>query len=175
MLSIASTMELGLPKAFHIEEFLFQSQQLTPRCYICIARTTEHQSKNDSLESLRPRWELDSKFNNFKNLLSVVGALTVYPCLFYPSDNVWRSWRASVRALYYSFHTFLDQTTNISRNVRAPRRVSASWAPNNVPNCHLDKTNMDNSSMHLPGILGIYSACPIYMVFYIIFILRGYF
>ena len=32
--------------------------------------------------------------------------------------------------------------------VRAPRRVSASGAPNDVPYCHLDKTNMDNSSMH---------------------------
>ena len=26
--------------------------------------------------------------------------------------------------------------------------MSASGAPNDVPNCHLDKTNMDDSSMH---------------------------
>ena len=36
----------------------------------------------------------------------------------------------------------------MNRKVRAPRRVSTSGAPNDVPNCHLDKTNMDNSSMH---------------------------
>ena len=76
-------------------------------------------------------------------------ALTFYPCLFYSSDKVWHSRCASVRA----FHTFLDQTTIISckvrapRRVRSPRRLSASGAPNDVPNCHLDKTNMDNSSM----------------------------
>ena len=64
-------------------------------------------------------------------------------------------WRASVRALFNSFPTFLDQTTNISRKVRAPRRVSASGASNDVPNCHLDKTNMDNSSMHRDGITSL--------------------
>ena len=51
-------------------------------------------------------------------------ALMFYPCLFCPSDNVWRS-RASVRTLVYSFHTFLDYSTNINRKVRAPRRVSS--------------------------------------------------
>jgi len=33
--------------------------------------------------------------------------------------------------------------------VRAPRRLSELGAPNDVPNCHLDKTTMDNSSMHI--------------------------
>jgi len=51
------------------------------------------------------------------------------------------------------FHTFLDHSTNIIRKVRAPRLVSASGAPNDVQNCHLDKTNMDNSSMQLLGSL----------------------
>ena len=32
--------------------------------------------------------------------------------------------------------------------VRAPRCVSVSGAPSDVPNCHLDITTMDNSSMH---------------------------
>ena len=44
-----------------------------------------------------------------------------------------------VQTLIYSFYTFLDQTTNISRKVRAPRRVSASGAPNDVPNFKLEK------------------------------------
>ena len=57
-------------------------------------------------------------------------------------------WRASVRALFYSFHTLLDHSTNIIRKMHAPRRVSASGAPNDVQNCHLDKINMENSSMH---------------------------
>ena len=58
-------------------------------------------------------------------------------------------WRASVRALFYCYHTFLDHTTNISQKVCAPRCVNVSGAPNDVPNCHLDKTTMDNSPMHL--------------------------
>ena len=58
-------------------------------------------------------------------------------------------WRASVRALFYCYHTFLDHRTNSRRKVRAMSRVSASGAPNNVPNCHLDKTNMANPSQHL--------------------------
>ena len=74
-----------------------------------------------------------------------------YPCLVYPSDNVWRSRRADAPRcsfFFYWFHIFLDHTTNISIKVRAPRRVSAPGAPNDFPNCHLDKTTMDNSSMH---------------------------
>ena len=67
-----------------------------------------------------------------------------YPCFFFK----WQClalpmrWRGTVRALFYWFHTFLDHTTNISIKVSAPR------APNDVPNCHLDKATMDNSSMH---------------------------
>ena len=38
-------------------------------------------------------------------------------------------WRASVRARFYCYLTFLDHRTNISRKVRAPMRVSASGAP----------------------------------------------
>ena len=60
-------------------------------------------------------------------------------------------WRVSVRTLFYSYHTFLDHTTNISRKVCKPRRVSVSEAPNNVQNCHLDKTNMDKTSQHHTG------------------------
>ena len=69
--------------------------------------------------------------------------LSKWQCVALPTH-----WRALVRTLFYLFHTFLDQTINISRKMRAPRRESASVAPNDVPNCHLDKTNMDNSSMH---------------------------
>jgi len=54
-------------------------------------------------------------------------------------------WHASVRLLFYCNHTFLDHTTNISRKVHAPRRISLSGAQTNVQNCHLDKTNMDKS------------------------------
>ena len=32
--------------------------------------------------------------------------------------------------------------------MHALRRVSGSGAPNNVQNCHLDKTNMDKTSQH---------------------------
>ena len=39
-------------------------------------------------------------------------------------------WRASVRALFYCYLTFLDHRTNIPRKVSATRQVSASWAPN---------------------------------------------
>jgi len=35
-------------------------------------------------------------------------------------------WRASVHSLFYCYHTFLDHTTNSSRKLRSPRRVSAS-------------------------------------------------
>ena len=35
-------------------------------------------------------------------------------------------WRASVRALSYCYHTFLDHTTNISRKVHTLRRISVS-------------------------------------------------
>ena len=76
------------------------------------------------------------------------GDVMFYLCLFCPCDNRWRSWRASERTLLNCYHTFLDHTTNISRKVRAPRRVSALGAPNNVLNCHLDKTNMDKTSQH---------------------------
>ena len=61
-------------------------------------------------------------------------------------------WRASVRALFYWYHTFLDHTTNISIKVCAPRCISASGAPNNFQNCHLDKTNMDKTSQQLLNI-----------------------
>ena len=80
------------------------------------------------------------------------GALMFYPCLFYPSDNVWHSRRTDAPRcahFFYLFHTFLDHTTKIRRKERAPSRVSVAGAPNAVHNCHLDKTNKDNSSMHL--------------------------
>jgi len=73
------------------------------------------------------------------------GVVMFSPCLFCPSDNVWCSQRASVCALFYCYPTFLDHTTNISRQVRAPRRTSASGAPSHIQNCHLDKTNMDKT------------------------------
>ena len=57
-------------------------------------------------------------------------------------------WPTSVRGLFYCYHPFLDHTTNISRKVHAPRHAIASGAPNNVQNCHLDKTNMDKTSQH---------------------------
>ena len=41
-------------------------------------------------------------------------------------------WRASMRALFCCYLTFLDHRTNIS----------ASGAPNKFQNCHLDKTNI---------------------------------
>ena len=65
----------------------------------------------------------------------------------------WRSRRADASRVhartFYWFHIFLDDTTNIRRKVRAPRRISASGVPNNVQNCHVDKTNMDKTSQHL--------------------------
>ena len=77
-----------------------------------------------------------------------LGALLLCPCLFHPSGNVWRSRRASVRALFYCYLTFLDHRTNISRKVRTLRRINASRAPNKFQNYHLDKTNMDKTSQH---------------------------
>ena len=68
--------------------------------------------------------------------------LSKWQCVALPT-----CWRALIRALYW-FHTFLDHTTNISSKVRTQRRVSPSGAPNEVHNCHLDKKNMENSSMH---------------------------
>ena len=69
-----------------------------------------------------------------------------YPWLFCPSDNLehrlaltTRS-RASVFTLLY-----LYWLCKINRKVRAPRHASTSGVPNDVPNCHLDKTNMENS------------------------------
>jgi len=56
-------------------------------------------------------------------------------------------WRASVRALFYCYHTFLDHRTNINRKVRALRCVSASGAP------LIYKTYMEKTSMHLCGII----------------------
>ena len=87
------------------------------------------------------------------------GVVMFCPCLFCPSDNVWRS-RQSDAPLFYCYHTFLDHTTNINRKVRAPRRVSALGAPNNVQNCHWDKTNMDQTSQNL-----IYMLIHIFVIF----------
>ena len=56
-----------------------------------------------------------------------------YPCLFCPSDNVWHSWRASLRALFYWYHTFSDHTTNISIKVRAPRGVPSAKQWSKLP------------------------------------------
>ena len=60
-------------------------------------------------------------------------------------------WRASVLALFYCYLTFLYHRTNISRKVRALRRVSTSGAPNKFQNCHMDKTNRDKTSQHREG------------------------
>ena len=62
-------------------------------------------------------------------------------------------WHASVRTLFYCYLTFLDHRTNISRKVCAPRRISASGAPNKFQNCHLDKTNMDKTSQRPWGVI----------------------
>ena len=52
-------------------------------------------------------------------LTCLLGVVMFYPCLFCPSDIMWRSQRtdarASVRALLYCYHTFLDHTKNINR------------------------------------------------------------
>jgi len=66
--------------------------------------------------------------------------------------------RPSVCALFYCYHTFLKHTTNISRKVCAPRNVSASGVPDNVQNCHYDKTNMDKTSQHLVLVTSEYHA-----------------
>ena len=46
-------------------------------------------------------------------------------------------WRASLRALFYCYLTFLDHRKNISRKVRTK-----------FQNCHLDKTNMDKTNLY---------------------------
>ena len=81
------------------------------------------------------------------------GVVMFYPCLFCPSDNVWRSRSTDVPRhvqFFYCYYTFLDHTTKISRKVRELRHVSASGAPNNVQNCLLDISNMGKTSQHQP-------------------------
>jgi len=68
-------------------------------------------------------------------------------CTVVMSMFVSSKWKG-VRALFYCYLTFLDHRTNNSRKVRAPRRVSASGAPNKFQNFHLDETNMDKTSQH---------------------------
>ena len=83
------------------------------------------------------------KFNIPYILYSVFfGAFMFYPCWFYPRDAP-----GCAHFLKLISH-LLEHTTNNRRKVRAPRHVSASSASNVVQNCHLDETNMDNSSMH---------------------------
>ncbi len=57
-------------------------------------------------------------------------------------------WHASVRTLFYCYLTFLDQRTNISRKVRAPRHVSASGVPKKFQNCHLYDTKQTWTKHH---------------------------
>ena len=100
-------------------------------------------------------WILKISFSKWKSLtisfkntqwcidVSSMFVLSKWQCVALPTR-----WQASVRALFYCYYTFLDHTTNMRRKLRAPRRVSASGAPINVQNCHLDKTNMDKTSQH---------------------------
>jgi len=77
----------------------------------------------------------------------LIGVVMFYPCFFCPSDNSGAPevlMRLGAHTFYY-YHTFLDHTTNISRKVGAPRRVSTSGAPNNLQNFHLDKTYMNKT------------------------------
>ena len=80
-----------------------------------------------------------------------IGALMNYPCLFCPSDNFEHClalptrWRASVRALFYWYMLGDPRRCEINRKVHALRHVGSAT------NCHLDKTSMDKSSMHMYG------------------------
>jgi len=56
--------------------------------------------------------------------------------------------RLDAHTLLFISH-LLGTNNKYQKESAEPRRVSASGAPKDVPNCHLDKTNMDNSSMHL--------------------------
>ena len=93
------------------------------------------------------RGKLEKNWRNYLN-----GWCTVIMSMFVSSkwqrEALPMRWHASVHAIFYCYHTFLDNRTNVSRKVRAPRRVSALGAPNNVQNCHLDKTNMDETNLY---------------------------
>ena len=71
-----------------------------------------------------------------------------YPWLFSPSDNLEYRLalpthsRASVCALLYLYWLCDPKRCEINRKVRAPRRVGSATRR------HLDKTNMDKTSMH---------------------------
>jgi len=79
-------------------------------------------------------------------------ALTNYPCLFCPSDNLehhlalpTRS-RTSVRTLSYWYLLSGPRRCEMNRKVGTPRGVSASGVPHIVT---WTKANMDKTSMHL--------------------------
>ena len=77
-----------------------------------------------------------------------IGAL-LCPCLFRPSDNVWRSRRADEHRCTH-FSTVISPswiTEQISEGKCTHQ--GASGVPNKFQNCHLDKTNMDKTSQHL--------------------------
>ena len=84
-------------------------------------------------------------------ILSREGALMNYPWLFCPSDNFEQRlalptcWCASVHTLFYCYWLCDPRRCEINVKVRAPRRVSSAT------HCHLNKSNMDETSMHHPG------------------------
>ena len=78
----------------------------------------------------------------------LLGTLLLCPCLFRPSDNMWRSQRADAPQCAH-FPTVISRswiTEQIS--VGKCAHQGASGAPNKFQNCHLDKTNMDKTSQH---------------------------
>jgi len=106
-----------------------------------------------------------SLFNHFCTLkaglmlLRCMGVVSMFVLSKWQCVALPTRWRASVHALFKWSHIFLAHTTNISWKVCAPSRDSASRAPNNVVNCHLNKTNMDKTSMYAPLLNVLYPYC----------------
>ena len=77
------------------------------------------------------------------------GVVMFYPCLFCPSDNVWHSRHADAPwCLHFSIVITPSWITQQKLVEKCTQRGASSGAPNNVKNCHLDKTNMDKTSQH---------------------------
>ena len=141
-------LRLGLAYPPHLLSYSSTALRCGKGCFYQVM----HGLEQTIFVSISQRMRVSQVAEFYMEIFPTRGALLLCPCLFCPSDNVWRSRCADAprcAILFYCYHTFLDHRTNISRKLHARRRVSVSGALSKFQNCHLDKTNMDKTSQHL--------------------------
>ena len=78
---------------------------------------------------------------------SFLGVVMFYPCLFYPSVNVWYS-RCADAPLCAHFYSVITPSWITQQIENSPQQGTSDrrGAPNNAQKCHLDEINMDNTT-----------------------------